>query len=65
MGLAFSDCQLPEDFYFVSLAFKCDVNKNTSTPKDLRIMGDICNLEYELLANIRELTDTKLPLNKK
>ncbi|MDT0646948.1 hypothetical protein RM545_09615 [Zunongwangia sp. F260] len=64
-GIAFSDCNHLEKFYIVSLAFKCDVNKLTRTPKDLRIMGDICRLEYHLLAHIKEVTNAEPKLNKK
>ena len=48
-GTAFSKCNHPEKFYRVSLAFPCDVNKSTRTPKDLQIMGNICQLEYYLI----------------
>lgn len=58
-GIAFSDCNHPEKFYIVSSTFKCDVDKRTRTPDDLRIMGDICKLEYFLLAHIKEVTNAE------
>lgn len=64
-GIAFSKCNHLEKFYIVSSTFKCDVNKLTRTPKDLRIMGDICRLEYYLLAHIKELANAEPILNKK
>ena len=56
-GIAFSDCEHLEKFFIVSSAFKCDVNKLTRTPNDLRIMGDFCKLEYHLLAHIKQVTN--------
>jgi hypothetical protein len=64
-GIAFSQCNHLEKFYIVSSTFKCDVNKLTRTPNDLRIMGDICRLEYYLLAHIKEVTNAEPNLNKK
>lgn len=64
-GTAFSKCNHLENFYMVSLAFKCDVNKITRTSNDLKIMGDICQLEYYLLAHIKEITGSEPKLNKK
>ena len=64
-SIPFSKCSHLEKFYIVSLAFKCDVNKATRTPNDLRIMGDICQLEYYLLAHIKEITNEEPKLNKK
>ncbi|PVX47503.1 hypothetical protein C8C85_3446 [Flavobacterium sp. 103] len=64
-GIAFSECNHLEKFYIISSTFKCDVNKLSRTPNDLRIMGDICRLEYYLLAYIKEVTNTEPNLNKK
>lgn len=64
-GIAFSECNHLEKFYIVSSTFKCDVNKLTRTPNDLRIMGDICRLEYYLLAHIKVVTNGEPNLNKK
>lgn len=64
-GNAYSKCNHLENFYMVSLAFKCDVNKETRTPNDLKIMGVICQLEYYLLAHIKEITGSEPKLNKK
>lgn len=63
--IAFSKCNHLENFYIVSLTFICDVNKLTRTPNDLRIMGDICRLEYYLLAYIKGITKEEPKLNKK
>ena len=62
---AFSKCNHLEKFYIVSSAFKCDVHKLTRTPNDLRIMGDICKLEYDIIAYIKEVTNEEPELNKK
>lgn len=64
-GIAFSECSHLKKFYIVSSTFKCNVNKLTRTPNDLRIMGDICKLEYHLLAHIKEVTNAEPKLNKK
>ena len=64
-GIAFSECKHLEKFYIVSSTFKCDVKKLSRTPDDLRIMGDICRLEYYLIAYINEVTNTEPNLNKK
>jgi hypothetical protein len=64
-SISFSECKHLEKFYIVSLGFKCDVNKLTRTPNDLRIMGEICRLEYYLLAYIKEITKSEPKLNKK
>lgn len=64
-GIPFSKSNHTRKFYLVSLTFKCDVNKLTRTPNDLRIMGDICKLEYDLLAYIKEVTTNEPVLNKK
>lgn len=64
-GIAFSNCNHLEKFFIVSSAFECDVNKGTRTPNDLRIMGEICRLEYHLLAHIKEVTNAEPALNKK
>lgn len=64
-GIAFSESNHIENFFIVSLAFQCDVNKLTRTPNDLRIMGNICKLEYYLLAHIKEVTREEPKLNKK
>jgi len=64
-GIAFSECSHLSKFYIASSTFKCDVNKLTRTPSDLRIMGDICKLEYHLLAHIKEVTNAEPKLNKK
>jgi len=64
-SIAFSKCNHLENFYMVSLPFKCNVNKLTRTPNDLRIMGEVCLLEYYLLAHIKEITGSEPKLNKK
>ncbi len=64
-GLAFSKYNHLKKFYIVSLTFKCDVNKLTRTSNDLKIMGDICRLEYYLLVYIKEITKKEPQLNKK
>lgn len=64
-GKAFSESNHLEKFYIVSSTFKCDVNKLTRTPNDLRIMGDICKLEYEIIAHVKEVTNEEPELNKK
>jgi hypothetical protein len=64
-GIAFSECNHLEKFFIVSSTFKCDVNKLTRTSNDLRIMGDICRLEYYLLAHIKEVINAEPNLNKK
>lgn len=64
-GIAFSECNHLGKFYIVSSTFKCNVNKLTRTPNDLKIMGDVCRLEYYLLAHIKEITNSEPTLNKK
>ena len=64
-GIAFSECNHLGKCYIVSSTFKCDVHKLTRTPNDLRIMGDISRLEYEIIAHIKEVTNEEPKLNKK
>jgi len=64
-GIAFSESIHKEKFYVVTSTFKCDVHKLTRTPNDLRIMGDICKLEYDIIAHIKEVTNEEPKLNKK
>jgi hypothetical protein len=64
-NIPFSQMQLDKQFYIVTSTFECDVNKKTRTPKDLRIMGEICKLEYFLLAHIKEKIGKEPELNKK
>ena len=64
-NISFSECSHSERFYIVSLTMPCDVNKHTRTPKDLKMMGEICRLEYYLLAYIKYKTGKEPDLNKK
>ena len=64
-NVSYSQLGLDKIFYIVAYTFQCDVNKNTRTPKDLRIMGEICRLEYFLLAHIKEKIGKEPELNKK
>ncbi|MES1181953.1 MAG: hypothetical protein ABUL44_04070 [Flavobacterium sp.] len=56
-----------EEFYVVSLTFKCIVSKESRKVEHLEIMGEICCLEYYLLAHIKHnRKDNQEPeLNKK
>ncbi|MCQ1537137.1 hypothetical protein FTO70_15935 [Methanosarcina sp. KYL-1] len=45
-------------------AVACEVKRNKRTPEDLRIMGKIACLEYEALAEFKEITGTEPEYNK-
>ena len=64
-NVSYSQLGLDKIFYIVAYTFQCDVNKNSRTPKDLRIMGEICRLGYFLLAHIKEKIGKEPELNKK
>lgn len=64
-GVPFSKTNHKNKFYIASLTFECNVFKETRTPKDLRIMGKICHIEYLLLAYIKENLGKEPILNKK
>lgn len=61
----FSRTNQTKRFYFIPLCFKCNVIKEERTPNDLRAMGEIAQLEYYLLAHIKENTKNEPELNKK
>jgi hypothetical protein len=52
-------------FYFSYILYKCIVNKKDRTPNDLRIMGNVTKLEYELMALYKENMDKEPKGNKK
>lgn len=64
-GIPFSESNQRKKFYLVSLGFECNVNKSNRKPNDLRIMGEICRLEYYIIALILEKTNKEPELNKK
>ncbi|MDB4754896.1 hypothetical protein OAF80_00410 [bacterium] len=58
------------NFYFAAKGYECNVVKTTNGDKsrganDLRIMGDVAKLEYELLAIYKEVMNKEPDLNKK
>jgi hypothetical protein len=56
---------LGKKFYIISYLTNCIVDKKVRSGNDLRIMGDICKLEFYLLAEIKDLTGKEPLLNKK
>jgi hypothetical protein len=64
-NVSLSKMQTGKRFYIVTSTFECDVNKKTRTANDLKVMGDICRLEYYLLAAIKERIGKEPELNKK
>jgi hypothetical protein len=60
----FSETNLNFGFYFKAKTFQCNVIKDTRSPKDLQTMGEICRLEYYLLAHIKECTHREPDLNQ-
>lgn len=61
----FSKLKTKKKFYFAFISIPCEVSKDRRTPKDLRKMGDIAQLEYYILAYIKEKLDKEPDLNKK
>ncbi|MDE0540489.1 MAG: hypothetical protein OXH94_17380 [Rhodospirillales bacterium] len=50
--------------FAAALCIPCEVKKDRRTAKDLRLMGQVARLEYEVLAHIKELTGKEPELNK-
>ena len=60
------NAQKSEDkLYFCALTIEANVHKKTRTPEDLRMMGEICKLEYYLMAHFKSVTGKEPELNKK
>jgi hypothetical protein len=58
------------NFYFAAKGYECNVIKTaigdqSRDANDLRIMGDVAKLEYELLAIYKEVMNKEPDLNKK
>jgi len=62
---AFSESNMNEKFYYITKFFSCNVSKLSRESKDLKIMGNICKLEYYLPAHVNDKTDKEPELNKK
>ena len=61
----FSKTKTRKKFYIASVNLRCDVNKDSRAPKDLRIMGKVAMLEYAVLAHIKQRIRREPELNKK
>ena len=59
----FSESNFSFKFYFIEKTFSCVVIKNLRTAEDLKILGEICNLEYNILAHIKEYIQKEPELN--
>lgn len=52
-------------FYVASISIPCEVSKDKRTADDLKTMGIVAKLEYDVLAFIKEKTGEEPKLNKK
>jgi hypothetical protein len=64
-GKAYKDSNHSKKFYFVENTIVCNVNRKDRTADDLITMGEICLLEYSLLAHIKSKVGKEPELNKK
>jgi hypothetical protein len=60
-----ADISNPFKFYVTIKTFPCTVKKDLRTSKDLQIMGEICRLEYFIIAFVKEQTGFEPQLNTK
>ncbi len=54
-----------KQFYVASVSIPCQVIKTQRSPDDLRRMGDVAQLEYYVLAYIKDKVGSEPELNKK
>lgn len=57
-------CDWNKKLFVCAKAVPCEVKKDKRTPDDLRIMGKIAYLEYEALAEFKEITGNEPEYNK-
>lgn len=65
LGVPFNRLKRKETFFVQSLSLPCNVIKEERNAEDLRKMGKVTKLEYDLLAHIKEKTEKEPELNKK
>lgn len=66
-GVAFSKRRggSRKKLYFAFVSVRCTVEKARRTPADLRTMGRIAKLEYDVIAHLKEKLGEEPKLNKK
>lgn len=64
-GVSYGVLNNRKKFYFSFLSIPCEVLKSERLGDDLRIMGEVAKLEYDVLAYIKDKTDKEPELNKK
>ena len=71
-GKPFSQHKGKEKFFVAMVTIPCNVHKNktkknskTRTPKDLRKMGEVAKLEYDVLSDVLKKTGKEPDLNEK
>lgn len=64
-GVPWSKFKKRNTFYVASFSIPCEVSKDKRTADDLRTMGIVAKLEYDVLAFIKEKTGEEPKLNKK
>lgn len=62
---SYLDLETKKKFFVVFLSIPCKVNKSERTAEDLRKMGEVAKLEYDILAHIKERLGKEPELNKK
>ncbi len=58
-GIPYSGSSKKEKLYFCALTIETNGYKETRTPEDLRMMGEICRLEYYLMAKFKSQFGSK------
>lgn len=64
-GLPWSKFKERKTFYVASISIPCEVSKDKRNADDLRTMGIVAKLEYDVLAFMKEKTGKEPDLNKK
>lgn len=63
-GVPFSKLKRRNKFLVASISLPCAVAKTQRTPDDLRKMGLVAKLEYDVLAHIKDVRGREPKLNK-
>ncbi len=64
-SVPYSQLKRRNEFFVASISIPCKVGKANRTPEDLRKMGMIAKLEYDVLAHIKAKREREPWLNKK
>ena len=64
-GKPYSAIADKKNFFIASISVPCNCLKSERSPKDLRIMGIVAQLEWYVLARVKEISKQEPSLNKK